>query len=86
MAKNGLVLNRSIPRVPMRRRKIKRERFVAYREGKKIATAKTLEELLSMKRVKGCLGSKEFLIRHIAQDKVELIYQGGRGFLGEIDK
>ena len=70
----------------MSRRKIKREKFAAYYEGRKIAKTGTLEELLSMKRVKWCLGSKEFLIRHIDQDKVELIYQGSKGFLRKIDK
>ena len=57
------------------------ERFVAYYEGKKIASAEKLEELLSMRSVRRFLGEKEFLIRCLNLGRVEVVFRGDAGFL-----
>jgi hypothetical protein len=56
-------------------------RFAAYYEGRKIAKAKTLGELLNIRRVRRLLGEKEFLIRHLDSGKAKVIYLGSKGFL-----
>ena len=59
---------------------MREKRFAAYYEGRKIAKATTLEELLGVRRVRRFLGKKEFLIRHLSGGKTRVIYQGGKGF------
>lgn len=57
------------------------ERFVAYYEGKKIANAGKLEELLSMRGVRRFLGEKEFLIRCLNLGRAEVVFRGDADFL-----
>lgn len=57
------------------------ERFVAYYEGKRIASAGKLEELLSMRSVRRFLGEKEFLIRYLNLGRAEVVFRGDVGFL-----
>jgi len=57
------------------------ERFVAYYEGKRIANAGKLEELLSMRSVRRFLGEKEFLIRYLNLGRVEVVFRGDAGRL-----
>jgi len=56
------------------------ERFVAYYEGKKIASAGKLEELLGMRSVGRFLGEKEFIIRCLNLGRVEVVFRGMRAF------
>ena len=57
------------------------ERFVAYYEGKRIASAGKIEELLSMRSVRRFLGEKEFLIRYLNLGRAEVVFRGDAGFL-----
>ena len=57
------------------------EKFVAYYEGKRIASAGKLGELLSMRSVRRFLGKKEFLIRYVDSGKAEVIFRGDAGSL-----
>ncbi|MBA7681674.1 hypothetical protein ES703_90014 [subsurface metagenome] len=57
------------------------ERFVAYYEGKKIASAEKLEELLSMRSVRRFLGEKEFIIRCLNLGRAEVVFRGDAGRL-----
>ena len=56
------------------------EKFVAYYEGRKIASAGKLEELLDMRKVKPFLEKREFLIRCVDLDRAEVIFRGMWGF------
>ena len=53
------------------------ERFIAYYEGKAVARAKTLEQLMNVRAVKSLLGKKELIIRHITPEGVKVVYKGG---------
>jgi len=57
------------------------EKFVAYYEGRRIASAGKLEELLDMRKVKPFLEKREFLIRYVDLDRAEVIFRGDVGFL-----
>ena len=57
------------------------EKFVAYYEGRRIASAGKLEELLDMRRVKPFLGKREFLVRYLDLGSVEVVFRGDVGFL-----
>jgi len=57
------------------------EKFVAYYEGKRIASAGKLEQLLVMRKVKCFLGKRELLIRCVALDGAEVVFRGDVGFL-----
>jgi hypothetical protein len=57
------------------------EKFAAYYEGKRIASAGKLEELLNMTSVRRFIGKKEFLIRRLYSGKAEVIFRGDVGLL-----
>ena len=57
------------------------ERFVAYYEGKRIASAGKLEQLLDMRKIKCFLGKRELLIRYLDLDRAEVVFRGDVGFL-----
>lgn len=57
------------------------ERFAAYYEEKRIASAGKIEELLSMRSVRRFLGEKEFIIRYLNLGRVEVVFRGDAGFL-----
>jgi len=57
------------------------EKFVAYYEGRRIASAGKLEELLDMRKVKPFLEKREFVIRCVGLDRAEVIFRGDVGFL-----
>lgn len=57
------------------------EKFVAYYEGRRIASAGKLGELLDMRKVKPFLEKREFLIRCVDLDRAEVIFRGDVGFL-----
>ena len=57
------------------------ERFVAYCEGKRIASAGKLEQLLDMRKVECFLGKRELLIRCVDLDRAEVVFRGDVGFL-----
>lgn len=54
---------------------------MAYYEGKRIASAEKLEELLSMRSVRRFLGEKEFIIRYLNLGRAEVVFRGDVGFL-----
>lgn len=57
------------------------EKFAAYYEGKRIASAGKLEELLNMRSVRRLLGKKELLVRRLGSGEAEVIFRGDVGFL-----
>jgi hypothetical protein len=57
------------------------EKFAAYYEGKRIASAGKVEELLNMRSVRRWLGKKEFLIRCLGSGEAEVVFRGDVGFL-----
>lgn len=57
------------------------ERFVAYHEGKRIASAGKLEELLNLRSVRRFLGEKELLIRCVSSGKAKVVFRGDVGSL-----
>jgi len=60
---------------------VKTARFVAYHEGKRIASAGKIEELLNLRSVRRFLGEKEFLIRCVDSGKVRVVFRGDVGSL-----
>jgi len=57
------------------------EKFAAYYEGKRIASAGKLEELLNMRSVRLLQGKREFLIRCLGSGGAEVVFRGDVGFL-----
>jgi len=58
-----------------------KERFVAYYEGKRIASAEKLEGLLNMRTVRRFQGKKELIIRCVGSGEAEVILRGDVGLL-----
>ena len=58
---------------------MKTERFVAYHEGKRIASAGKIEELLNLRSVRRFVGEKELLIRCVDSGKTKVVLEGTWG-------
>lgn len=60
---------------------MKTERFLAYYEGKRIASAGKIEELLNRRSVRRFLGEKELLIRYVDSGEARVVFRGDVGSL-----
>lgn len=60
---------------------MKTERFVAYHEGKRIASAGKIEELLNRRSVRRFLGETELLIRYVDSGETRVVFRGDVGSL-----
>ena len=60
---------------------VKTERFVAYHEGKQIANAGKIEELLNRQSVRRFSGEKELLTGYVDSGKARVVFIGDVGSL-----